>query len=437
MGLFQKRDERDEVSGIEIIERSDVPGDLPESEVDIVEGASAEEISADQSTARTDATDEDAGSVEDADTDVASEPDAAEHPDDDSGRDSTGDGARDSRRDLGHEEPEPGTLDDVIPDDLDSCDALDAGDADADGSASRCEPRSHAASEGVGGSDFGSAAHRKRRRKITAFIAAAVLVVIVCGVALFALGGGFAPHGIRKPTFGEDQLATVVASYTYEGQHHVITARDAIEGQASVDMSKNEEGTYTTPSVESILDEVRSKILTDVASERGLSVSDNEMTDYAQTKIGVSDYSTIASRFKVSEDQAKKIVKDQALIQKLYAQVVGDSAAGASMPLPPDEPPGGKGDAASKGYADYIIKLLGKEWDAAKGTWADETGPLHAVLKDQHFTSDSATYDQAMAVYYVAYQQYSESNSKATSAWSDFQNDLFSKVDITFYGMCA
>lgn len=44
MGLIQKKEEREVVDGIEVIERSDVPEDLPEVEVELVEGESAEDI---------------------------------------------------------------------------------------------------------------------------------------------------------------------------------------------------------------------------------------------------------------------------------------------------------------------------------------------------------------------------------------------------------
>ena len=44
MGLIQKKEEHEVIDGIEVIERSDVPEDLPEVEVDLVEGESAEGI---------------------------------------------------------------------------------------------------------------------------------------------------------------------------------------------------------------------------------------------------------------------------------------------------------------------------------------------------------------------------------------------------------
>ncbi len=46
MGLIQKKDEHEEVDGIEIIEREDTPGDIDASDVELVAGTSAEHIAA-------------------------------------------------------------------------------------------------------------------------------------------------------------------------------------------------------------------------------------------------------------------------------------------------------------------------------------------------------------------------------------------------------
>ena len=46
MGLIQKKNDREEVDGIEIISRGDTPGDIDENEVELVEGTSAEHMAA-------------------------------------------------------------------------------------------------------------------------------------------------------------------------------------------------------------------------------------------------------------------------------------------------------------------------------------------------------------------------------------------------------
>lgn len=42
MGLIQKKDEREVIDGVEVIERSDVPEDLEGSDVELVDGRSYE-----------------------------------------------------------------------------------------------------------------------------------------------------------------------------------------------------------------------------------------------------------------------------------------------------------------------------------------------------------------------------------------------------------
>ena len=46
MGLIQKKNDREEVDGIEIIGRGDTPGDIDENKVELVEGTSAEHMAA-------------------------------------------------------------------------------------------------------------------------------------------------------------------------------------------------------------------------------------------------------------------------------------------------------------------------------------------------------------------------------------------------------
>ena len=141
----------------------------------------------------------------------------------------------------------------------------------------------------------------------------------------------------------------------------------------------------------------------------------------------------MASSYGVTEDQAKQIVKENAIVSKLYQQVVGEDAPTA--PTAPTQPADGNTETASKEYADYIINLAGDEWDSSKGTWASEDGPYAQALKDQSFTADSATYAQAQMAYYVAYQQYSKSAQSVQSKWSDFANGLYGKANLQIWGL--
>ena len=268
------------------------------------------------------------------------------------------------------------------------------------------------------------------------FIAIAVVAVIVAAIVGYILGsGGLFPKGTGA-TLTDDQLDTAVATWTYKGASHDITAREAIESQYSLDTVKNSDGTYPAPSAQMVLAYVQNQIMTADADSRGITVSDDEAASSVEQTLGTSDWATIAKQYGTSEDQAKEIVKEQVKVQKLRAEIVPD-AANATAPEAPTKPADGNQDAASKDYADYIIKLAGDEWDADKGTWKSEDGTIATALKDQEFTADSATYTQAMLAYSAAYQAYQTAASKASTTWTDYANGLFADADLKLYGVFA
>ena len=360
MGLIQKKNDREEVDGIEIIGRGDTPGDIDESEVELVEGTSAEHVAA-GTTAKKEAERAERKMAEDA-------ADENLMPEDD--------------------------------DDEDDEDDVAAGAA--------------------------------KRQKIA--IAVAVVAVVVAAVLGYFIGsGGFAHKGADSAYLTSDQLDTVVASYSYNGKSVDVTAREAIESQYSLDSVKQSDDTYPTPSADSVLSYARNHILLNEAEARGISVTDKEMEEYAESALGMSDYSQMSEQYGVTEDQAKTIVKQQTTMQKLYDDVVGTSTA--TMPDAPTQPEDGNEDTASKDYADYIIKLAGDEWDAEKGAWASTDGVYAQALAGQEFTADSATYGQALTAYYTAYQQYAQASSESSSKWTEFVNGLYAKANITLYGL--
>ena len=360
MGLIQKKEEHEEVDGIKIIEREDTPGDIDTSDVELVEGTSAEHIA--------------------ANTTAEAEAERAEK------------------------------------------EMLE--------SAADKELMPEAESEDGSGSD-GDAPKKKRSGLI---VAIAVVAVVVAAIAGYFIGaGGFSGKGTGAANVTEDQLDSTVASYTYNGKTTEVTAREAITSQYSLDTVKNDDDTYPSPSADVILSYVRNQILLAEADSRGITVSDDEMEEYAEESIGSSDYATIASQYGLDEDQAKTIVKQQTTLQKLYKQVIGDTTTEA--PTAPTEPEDGDTSTASKEYADYIINLAGDEWDSEKGTWASEDGTYAQALSGEEFTADSATYSQALTAYYTAYQQYSQEVSNQSSTWSEFENDLFKTANVNIYGL--
>lgn len=359
MGLIQKKNDREEVDGIEIIGRGDTPGGIDENEVELVEGTSAEHVAA-------------------------------------------GTTAEEEAKCAEREMAEDAADENLMPEDEDEDDEDDG------------------------------AAGAAKRQKIA--IAVAVVAVVIAAVLGFFIGsGGFSHKGADSASLTSDQLDTVVASYSYNGKAVDVTAREAIESQYSLDSVKQSDGTYPTPSADIVLSYARGQILLNEAEARGISVTDKEMEEYAESALGMSDYSQMSQQYGVTEDQAKTIVRQQTTMQKLYDKIVGTSSA--TMPEAPTQPEDGNEDTASKDYADYIINLAGDEWDAEKGTWASTDGTYAKALEGQEFTADSATYGQALTAYYTAYQQYAQASSESGTKWTEFVNGLYAKADITLYGL--
>lgn len=401
MGLLVKRDElegeHDYIDGIEVIERSDVPDDLPESEVEVIEredaDAAADDV--DDDAADTDETGADAADDDAADAD-ADEADAADDADDEAAAD-----------------------DDPAEDD-------DLEDADEDTAPAQAIDSTS--------SDHGSTRHHNRAILIAAF----VIAIIVAGVGGYFIGrGGFggASSAPGSALLTEGQLDATVASYTYKGARHDITAREAIESQYSLDSMKTDDGMYRAPSAETLVAYVRTQILLNEAEARGIEVTDDEVTAYAEQTYGTSDFATLATQYGLSEDQAREIVRNSTMIEKLYNQIA--PASTVALPEEPEQPADGDTSTRSKAYADYIINLAGDEWDAETGTWASTDGPYATALQGMDVTADSASYEEAIIAYYVAYQEYATQASQSSQAWTDFANTLFADADMDIYGLYA
>ncbi len=387
MGLIQKKNDREEVDGIEIIGRGDTPGDIDENEVELVEGTSAEHMAA--------------GTTAEKESERAAA----------------------KVRTC----PKCGTT--LQPTDK-FCTGCGSKMADPFAPAAPHCPNCGKEVD----DEEDEAAGCGKRQKIAIAIAIAVVAVIIAAVLGYFIGsGGFAHKGADSASLTSDQLDTVVASYSYNGKNIDVTAREAIESQYSLDSVKQSDDTYPTPSADIVLSYARNHILLNEAEARGISVTEKEMKEYAEGALGMSDYSQMSQQYGVTKDQAKTIVKQQATMQKLYDKIVGTSSA--TMPEAPAQPEDGNEDTASKDYADYIIKLAGDEWDAEKGTWASTDGVYAQALAGQEFTADSATYGQALTAYYTAYQQYAQANSESGGKWTEFVNGLYAKANITLYGL--
>ena len=380
MGLIQKKDdeERNIIDGVEIIGRGDVPDDLPETEYEIHEGRTAEDISG--TTAR-----------REAEASFEAEPDPEL--------------AGDDPRDEDDEDED----DDAAEEDEDS-DFYDHGSSD-------------------GG----------RRSQTVLLIVILIIAVIVALIVGYFIGSSSGSWGSGSDTtevssayLTEDELDNVVATWTYDGEEHSLTAQEAIESEYSLETVELDDGTYAAPSADTAITYVRNLILLDAAEDAGISVDEEMAEEYAENVLGSSDYEEMAETYGLTEEQAEEIVTMQATIYQHFLSVTGFDA---EVPEEPAEPEDGDEDTESEEYAEYIIELAGDEWDADSGTWASTDGAYYAALADEDFTEDSATYGQALIAYYVAFEEYYEEYSEASSEWLDYENELFSEAEITIYGL--
>lgn len=262
-------------------------------------------------------------------------------------------------------------------------------------------------------------------------VAVAVVIALVVGVLLghFVLGGsGLSAAFAGKTSVAEGDLDQVIATYSYKGKTESVTVRDAIESQTSLDAVKDDDGNYTLPNADSALAVARNKILEQVAADEGITVSDDELSSYAEQILGVSDISQIASQYGLSEDQAKEVIRQSAMMYKLKDKVCSSDTPTA--PTAPDAPADNDQDSANATYGAYIVGLLGDEWDSANNTWARTDGEYYNALKDESWTPDAATYAQAQMAYSVAYQKYAQASQTTSSEWTNYVNGILTGASI-------
>lgn len=253
------------------------------------------------------------------------------------------------------------------------------------------------------------------------------------GVALLVIGFalGLGASRLFSATRASGPSKDTVAVYQFDGSTHSVTAEDVKASQFGAEQSSGSE-----PTADNILQYSRNQILLKEAEKRKITVDENDLSNYALTYLGSSDFSQIAGQYDVSESEAKEIVRQNAILQALYEQVVFD---GSTMKLPqmPEEPDDGDYESSSPDYAAYIIKLAGSEWDASSGGWARTDGPYYDALKDEDFSEKSATYSQALLAYNVAYQEYTEAASGNNDKWYSFINDLYKNASIEIFSLEA
>lgn len=260
------------------------------------------------------------------------------------------------------------------------------------------------------------------RKNSKIFIGVGAVVLFALGIVIgrFLLGGGGATGSLNgRTTLSEGELNTPIASYTYNGQTKEVTAREVIENTSGLDAAKQSDGTYAVPPADKIIGYVRNALVVAEAQSQGISVSDQEVSDYMQTNFKTTDVSQVASAYKLSEDVAKKLINDAVIMKKYRDKVLSTKLPDA--PQAPTAPEDGNSETTSQEYAQYIISLAGSEWDANNNTWASQDGDYYKQLSAYSISKDSASYAAAQTAYQVAMSKYSAVASKASQEWSQTQ----------------
>ena len=269
-------------------------------------------------------------------------------------------------------------------------------------------------------------------------VAAAALVVGLL-VGAFLLGGTGGSAIIGKSVVSEGELDSPIASYSYQGKNDSITVREVIEQSTSLEAAKDKDGNYRVPTADAALGVVRNKLLVAEAERQGITVADEDIVEYAATSFGTDDFEAIAASYQMDVDSVKALLREACLMAKLREAVA--PAQVSAMPGSPTPPSSDDEDARAvptKEYADYIIALAGDEWDAKKGTWASKDGPYASGLADAYeITAKGATYEAAMAAYYIAYQLYAQESAEADAEWAEYVNSILDNATIEVYTLLA
>ena len=281
------------------------------------------------------------------------------------------------------------------------------------------------------GRSYGSVRNKREQRGkggVLFVIIAAVLGIIIGALASYATMNMM----IRVPqpigaTITADKLAsTTVGTYRYNGKTYDISAYDAIAATKSLETMKNEDGTYDTPSADMVLSFARNEVLKKMVEDKGIVVSDGQIQQYAYDITGSMDMNVVAAYFDMDADQAWNIMAEAAAVKALREAVVGSG----QPPAEPNYPADGNTEVGNAEYANYIIALLGSNWDTVTGTWANTDNDYYRALKDQVFAPGSANYEAADAAYGVAYSMY-VANGSAMEAWTDYVNGYLDEGSIT------
>lgn len=269
-----------------------------------------------------------------------------------------------------------------------------------------------------------------RRGLPTAAWVVVTVVVLVVGVLAghFLLGG---PGGVAlsgRTTLSAGELDSTIATYTYEGRSSNITAREVLEEINGSSLGANDDGTYDVPAASDVVSYAQNQILLAQAEDQGITVSDDELSEFASTSFGTSDYDTIASSYGIDAETVQSMLRETLSIRKLQDSVVTTELP--DQPTQPTAPADGEEDTPTADYASYVIALLGDEWDADANDWARTDGDYYATLSSYEISNDSATYAAASAAYSVASNLYQTAYTQRSDEWNTYTDALLSQATI-------
>ena len=273
-------------------------------------------------------------------------------------------------------------------------------------------------------------AHRGLSAPVWVAICVAALVVGVLG-GYFLLGGASAGSVSLdgRTTLSAGELDSAIATFTYNGQRENVTARDVLTaGGGTVESVVNDDGTYSVPTASEILVYAQNMVILADAEDRGITATDEEVSDYAEQMLGSADLATIAELYGIDEQTVYDTFEQSVIVTKLREAVCETTLP--EQPAEPTEPEEGAEDTPTADYANYIIALLGDEWDSEAGTWARTDGDYYATLSGYEITNDAATYAAAEAAYSVAYSAYSDASTKVGEEWTSYTKDLLSHASL-------
>ena len=281
------------------------------------------------------------------------------------------------------------------------------------------------------------AEHRTLPIPVWVAICVAALVVGVLG-GYFLLGGAGAGSVSLdgRTTLSAGELDSTIATYTYNGQRQNVTAREVLTfGGGEVESAVNDDGTYSVPTASEILVYAQNMIILADAEDRGITATEEEVSDYAEQMMGSADLATIAELYGIDEQAVYDTFEQSVVVSKLRDAVCETELP--AQPTEPAEPEEGAEDTPTADYASYIIALLGDEWDSEAGTWARTDGDYYATLSTYEITNDAATYAAAEAAYNVAYSAYSDASTKLTEEWTTYTGNLLSHATIQIGTLAA